>query len=226
MGCGLAIAIGCGGSTTGSELLSGHGGATSAVGGAAGTSNAGGSSAGGAAGTGMIGGAGGADTAGAAGASAGTGGSGTAGTGGSSAAGGTGAGNGGTSAGTGGTATAGSGGGTGTAGTTGAGGSGPKDCAMLLADLKTYLAIAQTCSLSVSSVQCHDTVPGLCCPHIVTNKDSSETQSYLAALANFKAKCSGAPCPGTPCKTTMPGMCKEASPGSVAGACPDVQIVP
>jgi hypothetical protein len=125
---------------------------------------------------------------------------------------------------------AGSGAGTGgssgaTAGTSGTGGSGPKDCATLLSDLKTYLAIAQGCSIAVSSLQCQDAVPGLCCQHVVTKKSSSETQSYLAALAAFKAKCTPPPCPGAPCKVTMPELCQEASPGSVVGSCPDQQVV-
>lgn len=82
----------------------------------------------------------------------------------------------------------GAGGGVGGAGQGGSAGSGGSGCALggdgksRTLNLQTRLAAAQKCSGQPGA--CQDEVPGLCCPEVVANKDSVETQCYLLTLAD------------------------------------------
>jgi hypothetical protein len=80
------------------------------------------------------------------------------------------------------------------------------------------LATAQRCQLGAAGA-CGKTVPGLCCPVVVGEGNSAETNAYLETLAKFKdvcpnyIYCTQAICPA------VYGSCVSSGPRMPAGVC-------
>ena len=104
-------------------------------------------------------------------------------------------------------------GGVGQGGSAGAGGSGCAvggDLKSRTLNLQTRLVAAQQCSLQPGA--CQDEVQGLCCREVVANKDSAQTQCYLATLADSIAH-------GALCLSTAPCVAQHTclAVGSLTG---------
>jgi hypothetical protein len=149
---------------------------------------------------------------------AGQGGSGQGGAGqGSAGQGGAGSGQGGAGSGQGSAGQGGAGAGQGGAGQGGAGGGNSALCEEIENDIQVKLVEAQKCKLGIDSVQCGESVSGLCCSVIVNHKDAPEVLAYLEALEKYKSEKCAAACPAIPCPAEVKGECLPESPN--AGKC-------
>jgi hypothetical protein len=87
--------------------------------------------------------------------------------------------------------------------------------ASVLADLSA----AQKCALGGPPKQCTDIVGGLCCPVLVTDKDSAESIAYEKALLDFQMSGCKFKCPLTPCNFMPKGVCAPDAPNASTYHC-------
>ena len=108
----------------------------------------------------------------------------------------------------------------GASGSSGSGGA--ANCDALLADVRSKLAVAQSCNTASAKpgLECAGTVEGLCCPVLVeaaTTANSAANNAYLAALHSYKQSCKHI-CPLIACLDPKPGDCVAAA-NSTSGTC-------
>lgn len=99
-------------------------------------------------------------------------------------------------------------------GTFGAGGARGAGCGDLASNVLALLDSAQKCALGGPLMQCADIVGGLCCPVLVANKDSQQSNAYEQALLSYQMSGCKFECPPMPCDFTLKGVCSPDSPNS------------
>jgi hypothetical protein len=99
----------------------------------------------------------------------------------------------------------------------GSGGTGPRECSVILQDAGEKLEAAKACTVDGIYPECDDIVEGLCCNELVANEENEAAQDYLAVVAEAQEATCDPQCPDA-CPTVLAGYCAgdNGGPGTCA----------